>query len=430
MSNFLAVATVTAALSEVLQAAVGPDVSGTTVTANRPDGNATGTAATSVNVYLYQVMTNAALSNADLPTRRTNGELAQRPQAALDLHYLLTFLGDEGKLEPQRLLGSAVRALHSRPVLTRDLIRQTIAKSKYNFLATSNLADSVELVKFTPLSLSLEELSKLWSVYFQTRYNLSVAYQGTVVLIESEDSTHSALPVRARNIYIASFRQPEIEVVVSAAGPNEPIVSTSTIVISGKRLLGDITQVTIAGIDVTPAAPDLTDTRISVKLPAGVRAGVQGLQVVQPRLIGTPPVAHPGVQSNLAAFVLHPTINKKLDNTPDVSVSPVTIAGDGTRSADITLKLTPNVTKTQRAVLLLNELNLPSDRAARAFSFDAASHNKPADPDETDTLVFPFKGVAQADYLMRVQIDGADSPLEPSADVNNPVFVGPKVRIP
>ena len=427
MSNFLAIASVTAALSEVLQAAIGTDVSGAIVNTNRPDG--TGTPGTSVNVYLYQVMTNAALSNADLPTRRANGELAQRPQAVLDLHYLLTFFGDEGKLEPQRLLGSAVRTLHSRPVLTRDLIRQTIAKTKYDFLVTSNLADAIELVKFTPLSLSLEELSKLWSVFFQTPYSLSVAYQGTVVMIESEDSTHSALPVRARNIYVAPFRQPEIETVVSAIGPNEPIVSTTTIVISGKRLRADITQVAIAGIDVTPAAQDLTDTRISVKLPAGVRAGVHGLQVVQPALLGTPPVAHRGVESNLAAFVLHPTINKKLDGTPDVSVSVVTVAADGTRSANLTLKLDPKAGKTQRATLLMNELNPPSNRAPHAYSFDAAPHNKPADPVETDTLVFPFSGVAAGDYLLRVQIDGADSPLEQSADVNNPVFVGPRVTI-
>ena len=39
MSNFLAIATVTAALSQVLWEAVVPDVSGATVTTLRPDGN-------------------------------------------------------------------------------------------------------------------------------------------------------------------------------------------------------------------------------------------------------------------------------------------------------------------------------------------------------------------------------------------------------
>ena len=229
MSNFLAVATVTAALRELLLAAVSPDVPGADVTTLRPNGS--GTPATSINIYLYQVTPNAALSNADLPTRRGDGQLVQRPVAALDLQYLLTFFGSEAQLEPQRLLGSTVRALHSRPVLTRDSIKQTIAKPLFSYLAQSNLADAVELVRFTPVPLQLEELSKLWSVYFQTPYSLSIAYQATVVLIESEESTHTALPVSARNIYAVPFRQPLIEEVVSAAGSNAPITSESPIVI-------------------------------------------------------------------------------------------------------------------------------------------------------------------------------------------------------
>ena len=70
---------------------------------------------TGVNVFLYQVTPNAAWRNADLPTRRANGDLIQRPQAALDLHYLLTFYGDESLLQPQRVLGSVVRTLHCGP---------------------------------------------------------------------------------------------------------------------------------------------------------------------------------------------------------------------------------------------------------------------------------------------------------------------------
>ena len=76
----------------------------------------------------------------------------------------------------------------------------------------------------------------------------------------------------------------------------------------------------------------------------------------------------------------------------------------------------------------MNELNPPSNRAARSFSFNVAPP-KPADPAETDTLVFPISGVAAGDYLVRVQIDGAESALERSADDNNPVYVGPRVTI-
>jgi uncharacterized protein DUF4255 len=419
VSNFLSVATVTASLSEVLQAGITPDVPGATATTLRPDINA-GLPNPGVNVFLYQVTPNPSWSNADLPTRNANGDVIQRPQVALDLHYLLTFYGDDGQLEPQRVLGSVVRTLHAHPVMTRDTIRQTIVKPIFSFLANSNLADAVELVKFTPLPLSLEELSKLWSVYFQTHYSLSIAYQGTVVLIESKSTTRPGLPVRARNIYVAPFRQPLVETVRANEGPEVFIIAESTIVITGQRLRSATTHVTLGDIQMTPAQDQVSDTRIVVKLPNTLRAGVQGLQVMHPRLIGTPPVPHRGVESNLAPFVLHPTINKKFDGTPDIVATATTV----------TVKLRPKVGKTQRASLVLNELNPPSNRAPHAFSFDAPPRNKPVDPVETDTLVFPIGGVPAGDYLARVQVDGADSTLERGPDDNNPVYIGPKVTIP
>jgi hypothetical protein len=181
---------------------------------------------------------------------------------------------------------------------------------------------------------------------------------------------------------------------------------------------------------LTPAGADVSDTRIRQPLPAGLRAGVQGLQVIQPALMGTPPAEHRGVESNLAAFVLHPTINRKLDGSPDIAVSTLPATGDDPRSGELTVKLSPNVSKTQRACLLLNELSAPADRAARSYSFDASPHNRPADPEETDALVFPIGGVIKGDYLVRVQVDGAASPLEQDADVTNPLYIGPKVTIP
>jgi Pvc16 N-terminal domain len=418
MSNFLAVATVTAALSQALLAAVLPDLDGSTVTTIRPDSNG-GLPTTGVNIFLYQVTPNAAWQNADLPTRRAGGELVQRPQAALDLHYLLTFYGDDTKLVPQRLLGSVVRALHSKPILTRKLIRDTIAKADFNFLVKSNLADSIELIKLTPITLSLEELSKLWSVYFQTHYSLSVAYLATVVLIESEESTQAALPVRARNIYVETFRQPLIEEVKSTDPLNPAIVTSSTVVITGKRLRGDVTQATVGGINATAKILSVSDTEIRMTLPAELRAGVRGLQIIHPRMMGAPAVEHTGVQSNLAAFVLHPIIKKTGGGDPDVTIA----------AGKATIQISPKVSKTQNAFLLLNELNAPVDRAPRAYRIESEPHNKPADPEETGALVFPLAGVKSGDYLARMQIDGADSPLEQSADVNNPVYTGPKITI-
>ena len=89
MSNYLAIATVTAALqTKLIKAAEVVDEA--VVTTSRPNGN-DGAVTPAINIFLYQVIPNAAYRNCDLPTRRSNGHLAQRPQAALTLHYLLSF---------------------------------------------------------------------------------------------------------------------------------------------------------------------------------------------------------------------------------------------------------------------------------------------------------------------------------------------------
>src|SRR5262249_18062969 len=124
MSNHLAVATVTATMQTLLIKAAAV-VDEAVVTLDRPTGN-NGNTTPAINVFLYQVNPNAAYRNADLPTRRGNGELVQRSQAALTLHYLLSFLGDNRNLEPQRLLGAAVRQLHAHPVLSNQDIVGTI----------------------------------------------------------------------------------------------------------------------------------------------------------------------------------------------------------------------------------------------------------------------------------------------------------------
>ena len=53
--------------------------------------------------------------------------------------------------------------------------------------AGSNLADQVDVVRSRRSDYSLEELSKLWSIFFQSPYVLSVAYQASAVLIETDE---------------------------------------------------------------------------------------------------------------------------------------------------------------------------------------------------------------------------------------------------
>ncbi len=348
---------------------------------------------------------------------------------AIDLHYLLTFYGDEEKQVPQRLLGSSIRAIHSQPVLTREQIRQTINAPSFNYLAQSNLADDIELVKFTPTSLSLEELSKLWTVFFQTQYALSTTYQGTVVLIESDDVPSAPLPVVERNVYAVQFRIPAVERVKLDAAIDGPITEGSNIVIIGRALRGDVTEVSFGGSLLPPVAPASADDReLKLTLPADLRSGIQGLQVRQQFLMGTPPAPHSGFLSNVAAFVLAPTLTQPPTFT-QTSVDPQT----GLISGEITVNFEPKIAKPQRVQLILNEFQPPATRPPRGYVFNAPKDNGiPAPQQETDEIDFVVKDVAGGDYLVRVQVNGAENVLERDANNASPTFnefIGPKVTV-
>jgi Pvc16 N-terminal domain len=442
MSNFLAIATVTATLSRQLQNVIGTDVPGATVTNLRPDGSGGGTPAPRVNLYLYQVTPNATWRGHDLPTRRSDGSLTQRPQVAFDLQYLLSFYGDEAQLEPQRLLGSVARTLHARPVLTQRMIRDAIASPTFTFLAPSNLAEALESVKLMPLSLDLEALSKLWSVFFQTPYALSLAYQANVVLIESDDVPQPSLPVRDRNIYVMPIRQPMIEQVRSAAGLQQPISVGSTLMVAGQKLQGTPTQVRIGDVEVTPDAVSDTEIRVVLAAPpfpaTALRAGIQGIQVIHPWLIGTPPVPHRGSESNVAAFVLRPTIVVPPDAVRlqcETSTDPTTGQPVTRCSGTLAVDFTPAVGRQQRVVLFLNQLAAAPQ--PRAYSYDAPLQNGLAESESTTRITFPLQRVVAGTYLVRVQVDGAESlltvrpdPNQPSQpDPTDPRYIAPQVTI-
>ncbi|MEO8972506.1 MAG: DUF4255 domain-containing protein [Ktedonobacteraceae bacterium] len=413
MSNAQAIATVTAALSQLIQQEIQVDVAGAIVSTMRPDLAGNNSTEAKVNVFLYQVTTNASLRNIDLPSRRSDGSLSQKPKAALDLHYLLTFYGNESTLVPQLLLGSTVRTLHSEPQLTR--MRITNVVNSLSYLTGSTLADDPELVKFTPLPLSIEELSKLWSILLTTPYALSMIYVATVVLIESDASPAIARPVQTPMLYVMPFRQPIIEQIISQKdidqpGVTHPIVVGDTLVLIGRQLQSDDPTITSqVQIGVTPVVTTNAGiNRLSFVVPDTLQAGIQGVQVVQKLLLGNPAMQHNGFESNVVPFVLRPVIKS-------VSRTNVVDKGNGLFSVEFTVTLTTQVGAMQRAVLVLN--SVPGTVPPVGWSFVSDSHAATA----TDTLTFKSSDVvgsyrevevSAATYLVSVQIDGAQSVVD------------------
>ena len=401
MSNYLAIATVTAALYQILIGPVQTAVPGAAVRFRRPDRTSGQEGTPHLNVYLYQVTPNAAFRNVDLPTRRADGTLVKQPVAALDLHYLFTFHGSDDQLEPQLMLGAVAVTLEAQPLLSPQNIQS--ATTGFSFLNTSDLANQVERIRFTPTALTLEEFSKLWSAFFQVEYSLSTAYQASVVLISDQTPPQEALPVQHRKLHVAPFTQPTITQVMPKGGAaGQPILPTSTLVIQGTHLLGDITTVRIGDMTVTP--PVVTENAIIMPVPAGVQAGVLGLQVVQQLQLGHPAEPHPGWESNVVALVLQPVLS-----------------GPSITGTTLSVTVNPQVQPGQRVTLLLNQYTTASPPAPTAYSFPLAPFTV-----TSGTLTCDITGVASGVYFIRASVDGAESPL--GLDSSSPTF-GPTVTI-
>lgn len=184
MSNHLALATVTATLKNIIAQAVQnlPHMqSAIEVTSGRPE--ARDSRFVGVNICLYQTTPNAYFRNQDLLSVGKDGRLAETSMVPVNLHYLITFYGSGLHQEAERLLGATLAALHNSAVLTRAQLHNAVTSS--HWLAGSDLDQQLQAVKLTPVSLSLEELAKLWTVFFQTAHALSVAYEVSPILIGS-----------------------------------------------------------------------------------------------------------------------------------------------------------------------------------------------------------------------------------------------------
>jgi hypothetical protein len=210
MSNALAIASVTAVMSSMInQAMVANDVSaavgGTIDITNLAPGSISEEELESVrlNLFLYQVAPNVGWSNVALPSRDADGRRLTNPPLALDLFYLLSAYGSQD-LEAEIMLGFAIQAFHETPVLTRQMIRDALSvpggpntPPPLVALANSDLADQIEQVKITPHPMNTEDSSKLWTA-FNAAYRPSFAYHVSVVLIESQRPARSPLPVLSR----------------------------------------------------------------------------------------------------------------------------------------------------------------------------------------------------------------------------------------
>ena len=430
MSTALAIAATSRVIAAVIDDAVAAArltlstiLGGATTSSAPPDHLVTGAdgEVTNLNLFLYHVTYNPGWREAGLPTRASDGSVIGRAPLAIDLHYLLTAYS-AGDYEAQIMLGIGMQALHEVPVLFRDKIAKVFAAPASPIdkaLASADLANQVEMVKIVPQQIGTEELSKLWTA-FQSKFRVSAAYAVSVVLIETTKPVVAPLPVLSRNLMVKPFVEPVIDSVVPQIVPYAP---NATLMIAGSNVTGSSTVVVFGGNSGAPQTPTVigTGAAVSVTLPV-LNAGLNTLTVVrQVQFDAGSPVTF--AQSNTATFMLQPRIRRNAAppndyliaiGAPDNTVTPPVVA--------VTVTLDPALAATQKVSLLLNRLDPPAGTAPQSYRFDAAAGGIAL----PSSVTIDTQGVPSGKYLVRVRVDGVDSPLD--VDPATHAFITPQVQ--
>ncbi|MEV7612598.1 DUF4255 domain-containing protein [Streptomyces sp. NPDC089799] len=351
-----------------------------------------------VNLFLYRTSTAPERRN-DPPPGLLPGETGE-PPLPLVLHYLLTpFVQGDDDLVAHRLLGAALQALHTRPLLSRAELAQTAA--------FSDLSRQPDHIRITWHAVDEKEIYSLWSV-FQTPYRLTAAFEVRAVLIDSRRPVRTPLPVLARG---ADGRGPRAGADPRPTTPavhrlhypgGRPAARTGdTVELHGTHLSG-VTGIRLTRLAATTAgptgpAPDAVDVPVAapapgdpvlLRLPGGLAAGVHALTL----LGGSPRTELPVGPWYLA---LAPAIT---------STMPAAVTRDGAGTARITLTADPPFAPGQRVDLLLGA----DAHTARELAGNTAR--------------FTVRHARPGSHPVRLRVDGVDSLLVPDRTTDRPSY--------
>ena len=397
MSNPLAIAATTNTLRNLLlgrMPQLDDALGDLQVTTQPPDAARKGVTAAQLNLFLFQPLMNAAWRNMDMPREVRPGETGA-PPLPLNLHYLITAYGrgdSDTDAVSHRVLGGAMSILHDHVVLGRKEIKDA--------LQNNDLGEQFERLRITPLALSGDEMWKLWAT-FQTPYRVSMAYEVTVVLIDSRHPVRAALPVLRRGEadrgviavaggapHLKEIRYPRAQ---QAARLGEEIVITGESLVTDAMLRFASARLK-QELELAVTAGDKPD-EIRVKLPseaADLARWAPGFYTVA--LIAKKESVL--IASNEIAFALAPKISiAAAAFTPHVpqSVPPLW-------DAQITIDCEPNIAQDQRVLMILG------NRQAKPSKIIP-----PAAAGQPTKVTFVMADVEGGKHLVRLRVDGVDS---------------------
>ena len=400
MSDYLAVGGVTAVLCSLLSTALGSGgpttILGPTrgITAVSPDLITTGPdEQPQLNLFMYYISLNPALRNLGLPSSNAQGGRLSNPPLALDLHYLVTAYGS-AQFDAEILLGWAMKVFHDTPVVPSQTIQaalDTLAAQQQptteaSLISGSTLAEQIEHLRITPEVLTTEEIYRLWTA-FQAAYRPTTALQVSVVVVQDTQPFSSNLPVQARTVTALPVQAP----VVTGLSP-VMIAAGQVLTISGTNFLGSSPADTVVSFDSGAGVPadSVQGNLIRVTLPGTLAAGTRVVRVQQTVTFPGSTTPHQGFSSSPVPFQLVPVIQ-----TPVPQATP---------GSPLSLTVSPAVGQTQQATLYIGDNAIP------------IGERPVTGPASSTTVSFPIPAdFPVGSYPVRVEIDGAQSPLTAAA---------------
>ncbi len=399
MSNSQAIAGVTVMLDFLITEGVTQELgSGDVdiVTTKPPDkAREEGQENNQINIFLYQTSPNSAWRNQDMPTKVKPGETG-KPPLALNLYYLITAYGKENDdTESHKILGVAMGVLHDRPLIRSQDIERAIANGsglledpKKTLLEHSNLKNQMERISVTPITLSLEELSKLWGT-FQTQYRISAAYKVSVVLIESKISVKTPLPVLRRGF---DDRGPG-----SQTGTIPPLPSLTAVKLPPNEFYFTVGKGLILEGYNLENSETVEFAHPHLENPIVLDTGLDKIEVSDTQ-IG---VTLDGSKQWLAGFYTVTVQVKEGDRDRVTNSMTFPLVPEVTKITypdgvdQLTLTCNPPVKEGQEVALLLGDRAIP-------YQFSAGT-------EQSNSLTFDVKNVPPGTYVVRLRVDGVDS---------------------
>jgi hypothetical protein len=377
-----------------------------------------------VNLFLHQVTYNAAWRNVSLPSLAADGKTRlTSPPLALDLHYLLTVYGS-ADWQAEGLLGYALMMLHENPVITRDdisyaLTHLTGTNNLITPLASSTLADQIEMLKITPATLGREEMAWLWTA-LKADYRPTFPFQVSVVLIQPQRNTTLALPVLRHRVKAQPMQPAQI---LAVQLPNGQLAAqfTDTVTVTGEFLSG-VTQVWLTNPRYAVAFPVKADNVTNTSF-----TFVSNNQTTYPA--GVPP----GMYTLVAQFTDATDTVQQSTNALPVALAPTLPAQAQTATANsdgsytLSVNFTPDIWEGQDVSLSLSSTTPPVP-PAKLYTMTAPA--LPFTGNSNSSLSFQFPaGLPAGALLGRLQVDSVISQVEVNWAVHPPVFTGPMVTI-